>query len=179
MRSPRLIEPPRRSDRRAAAVVFLTLVVAGLVAFLAASPHAAGRPTSGAVEVLALGDGPSLAGAMTAGGIVVGSSETADGWLHPFSWTEEHGIVALDKPAGTYDCNVNAVNERGESVGECVNAVEDGYRAFLWTKSGDVVPLESPDGAWGCSAKAITDSGRILGECYSDEHSNLAVVWTR
>ena len=61
-----------------------------------------------------------------------GSCESEDGQLHAFVWSKHAGVVALETPAGTYDCAAIATNDAGEILGKC--ATDEGVHAVVWTK---------------------------------------------
>jgi probable HAF family extracellular repeat protein len=83
---------------------------------------------------------PSFSGATSRGrnsqayavnfkGQVVGSSETTDGALHAFSWTEGDGMIDLGTLGGR-NSQANSVNDRGDVVG--YSDTPGAYHAVLW-----------------------------------------------
>jgi probable HAF family extracellular repeat protein len=116
--------------------------------------------TGGMIDLGTLGGAQSEVGswdrpfhyAVNAAGQVVGTSETADGSFHGFSWTQTGGMVDLGTLGGA-ESSAFAVNNRGDVVG--FSTAADGYRrATLWKlKPLVVTPLTSIFG------KVLKDTG--------------------
>jgi probable HAF family extracellular repeat protein len=95
----------------------------------------------GMVDLGTLGDNASSTSVVGSGsfqsspvnnaGAVVGQTDTAEG-LAAFVWTKQDGMVALETPAGAYDCGAQAINDAGVILGVC--ATDDGHRATVWMR---------------------------------------------
>jgi probable HAF family extracellular repeat protein len=128
------------------------------------------------------GGDTSLAGWISANGLVVGLSQ--NGEIDPLipGFPEVRGVLwrngeILDLgtlPEGGFESSANAVNNRGQVVGIALNTVEDpcsffGFtqaRAFLWQNGAmqDLGTLGGPD----ADAELINDAGQIAGISYTD-----------
>lgn len=69
--------------------------------------------------------------AVNPSGQIVGSSQTADGTFHAFSWTHEGGMVDLGTLGGTSSRAV-AVLPSGDVVGQSYTAGNTAYHVVLW-----------------------------------------------
>jgi probable HAF family extracellular repeat protein len=108
------------------------------------------------------------------GSVVVGQSESANGF-EAFRWTDEGGLVGLgDLPGGAFESFASAVTPDGSVVvGYGSNATE--YEPFRWTASGGMVGLGSPPGgdSFNVAADVSADGSLIVGV-----DDNKAFHWT-
>lgn len=81
-----------------------------------------------------------------------------------FIWTQEEGLIILDKPAGTFD--ISSINNHGQVVGTFIQ--REGFffptetiRPFLWSKENGFQDLGmvNSENTWGCS---INDEGSVF-----------------
>ena len=86
-----------------------------------------------------LGGAWSYAWDINIDGVVVGTSETADGCWCPFRWTKRRGMEALETLGGTYHEAV-AINKKGYIAGSSVDAAGDKH-LVMWKPNGVLVDL--------------------------------------
>src|SRR5215467_2030169 len=128
------------------------------------------------------GGDTSLAGWISANGLIVGLSQ--NGETDPFipGFPEVRAVLwrngkILDLgtlPEGGFESSANAVNNRGQVVGIALNTIEDPCslfavtqaRAFLWQNGAmqDLGTLGGPD----ADAELINDASQIAGISYTD-----------
>jgi len=109
--------------------------------------------------------------ALNDSGVVVGYSETADGYVHAFRWTLGEGMTDLGTLGGDSSRSV-AVNANGMIVGQS-STTHDAYNhAFAWTPKGGMVDLGTLDG--NTVATAVNIHGMVVGRSGS-----RAFVWTK
>src|SRR5919198_172304 len=121
--------------------IFGALVVAALLAGAASASTGSARaagPTATAIDLGTLGGFISFGEDVNASGQVVGSSNTADGGIRAFSWTQAGGMVDLGSLGGGFS-GANAVNAGGQVVG--VSGTTTETHAFSWTQAGGMVDL--------------------------------------
>jgi probable HAF family extracellular repeat protein len=112
-------------------------------------------------------------------GQVVGSTTAPDGLSHPFTWTEEDGIVdrvgTIGFGSSTYPSGVNA---GGQVVGGASRPGETDT-AFSWTEAGGTVDLgRFPNSGFGADAAGVSDSGRVVGIAARNDGSQHGFSWT-
>jgi probable HAF family extracellular repeat protein len=118
-------------------------------------------------------------------GQVVGWSETANGEIHAFLWSEATGMRDLGALGANSSVGVRAeahdVNDDGVVVGQStypVPGVSGGYRAFRWTESGGMQDLGTLGGP-NANAWEITAGGDIAGWAMRrDEWRGFPTLWT-
>jgi len=109
-------------------------------------------------------------------GQIVGSSQTASGQWHAFSWTATSGMLDL----GTLGADASGavdVNEKGEVVGRLY--ANDGLvqRGFFWSDATGMVELGALGGS-GVSVFAINDKGLIVGgSSIAGDTASHATLW--
>src|SRR5947209_206650 len=122
-------------------------LVAALAGVAALAPSAgAQKPSFRAVDLGSLGGDFVAASAVNEHGQVVGSSGTANGTSHAFSWTRAGGMVDLGSVGGGLSFAV-AVNDRGQVVGNSALTAVRGEHAFSWTRAGGMVDLGTLGGS--------------------------------
>ncbi len=113
------------------------------------------------------------------GSTVVGYSNSANGSVEAFRWTQSGGIVGLgDLPGGNFDSIAFGVSADGSTIvgnGNSANGIE----AFRWTQSGGIVGLgDLPGGVFTSRAKGVSGDGSIIvGQGTSA--ASKAVRWTQ
>jgi probable HAF family extracellular repeat protein len=120
-------------------------------------------------------------------GQVVGWSETSNGEIHAFLWTEATGMRDLGALGANSQVGVSAeahdVNDDGVVVGQStypVPGVNGGYRAFRWTEAGGMQDLGTLGGP-NAGASEITASGDIGGWAMREDPSEwrgFPALWT-
>ncbi len=130
---------------------------------------------SGMVDLGTLGGARSEATAISAGGQIVGISDTGspDADEHAFSWTEAGGMIDLGD-LGFGSSRAEAVNDSGQVVGWSLAST--GVHPFSWTQAGSLVDLGTLGGseghAWDVNAK-----GQVLGDSRTAAGAQHATVW--
>jgi probable HAF family extracellular repeat protein len=110
-----------------------------------------------------LGGAWSYAWDINIDGVVVGTSETADGCWCPFRWTKRRGMEALETLGGKTHEAV-AINKKGYIAGSSVDAAGDKH-LVMWKPNGVLVDL----GVFADDMQPvdINDHNRIVGH-YGD-----------
>ena len=147
----------------------LIAVFLAAAAFAAAAPAQAGARQYRSVELGTLGGATTVAAAMNESGTIVGTSTTAAGDRHAFSW--RNGVLTdLGTLGGRYSTAVG-VNEFGVVAGNAADAAGD-MHAVIW-RDGRIVDLGSLDGRPTSSARGINDLGDVVGESeVADGHTH-------
>ena len=150
--TPRRLRPFVRASALAASVL-LACAVAG-TAHAAAGPQAV-QPT----DLGTLGGDGSSAAAINDSGQVAGTSLTAEGVNHAFSWTEGGGMRDL----GTLGSSSTAVAvaDNGRVVGNSALGSGPAEHAFSWTGVGGIVDLGTLGGD-NSQAVAVNASGQAV-----------------
>jgi probable HAF family extracellular repeat protein len=102
----------------------------------------------------------SFAAAVNKHGQVVGSSTTAGGETHAFSWTKKGGMLDLGTLGGTYSA-AWAVNDHGQVVGTSTTARGEEH-AFSWTKKGGMLDLGTLGGGFSTTSR-VSNRGQVVG----------------
>ena len=164
-------------------ILLSVIVAAALVASGTSSAVQPGGATAATastpIDLGTLGGRNSHADAMNDHGQVVGDSLTAGGVEHAFSWTQKGGMVDLETlgEVESHLAGVNAVNERGQVVGDRHPDPQDGnYRAFLWSQKDGMVDL----GGSLSVAYAVNDRGQVVGNgFFTASEGEQAFSWTQ
>jgi probable HAF family extracellular repeat protein len=122
-----------------------------------------------------LGGLSSQAVAINSSGQVVGSSQTADGNMHAFSWTAAHGMIDLGTLGGP-NSEAVAINNTGQVIGTA-DTSDDVTRAFLWTATAGMIDLGTLGGL-NSHAVALNDAGQIVGNSETPNGRLHAFSWT-
>src|SRR5262249_38411696 len=110
-----------------------------------------------------------------------GSSSTATGDSHAFSWTRGAGMTDLGTLGGG-ESEASAVNSRGQIVGRSNPTGSPTLRhggnndALSWTPPTGMVALGSLGGTHD-NAIAITNTGQVAGQSETSVGSTHAVIW--
>jgi probable HAF family extracellular repeat protein len=128
------------------------------------------------VDLGTLGGTFSRATAVNNLGQVVGTSETASGEEHAFSWTAAGGMVDLSTLGGQ-SCYVYAVNDLGQVVGTSETASRGEWHAFSWTASGGMVDLGTLGGE-SSRATAVNNLGQAAGWSHTASGWAHTTLWT-
>ena len=116
-----------------------------------------------------------VAGVNDSGEVIAGTTQNAI--EQAFSYTPSHGITDLGTLPGKNASIANAVNDRGEIVGEGGNDVHD-YHAVSYTRQTGLVDLGSLPGDSASMANGVSDRGQIVGTS-GDPHVGLRRSPTR
>lgn len=117
-------------------------------------------------------------------GQVVGWSETANGEIHAFLWSEATGMRDLGalgpNSSGVVRAEAHDINDDGVVVGSSTSPLSDAGRAFRWAEADglqDVGGLGGP----GANAWDISSNGDISGWSFRPEPGGWgsnATLWT-
>jgi probable HAF family extracellular repeat protein len=141
----------------------LACLVAGFVAFMPGGAGAASLFTATDLGTLP-GGNRSGADGVNASGQIVGSSGTASGNNHAFSYTPSGGMVDLGTLFYSPSSFATGVSASGQIVGYGVDFNAGGIaHAFSYTPSGGMVDLGTLPGDISSTADAVNDSGQIVG----------------
>jgi len=133
------------------------------------------RSTRAAIDLGTLGGSSSAAVAVNDRGIVVGTSETASGAEHAFTWSRWSGMRDLGTLGGRTSRAV-AVNQRGNVTGVALRA-DGAERAFVWTPGRGMRDLGTLGGK-GSTAVAINDHGEVVGDADTSTRGRRAFRWS-
>lgn len=111
-----------------------------------------------------LGGAESYAWDINDVGVVVGTSETSDGWQHAFRWTKEGGMEDLGTLGGANSAAVG-INKRGFIAGTSLDAAHVTH-LVMWDPNGGIVDLGVPPGE--VRPFDINDHNHIVGEYFPD-----------
>jgi probable HAF family extracellular repeat protein len=152
--------------RLTAILIAVPLVGAAVVA---APAQAAAVRQYRPVDLGTLGGATTAVVGMNESGTVAGTSTTAAGDRHAFSW--RNGVLTdLGTLGGRYSAAVG-VNEFGVVAGNAEDAA-GGTHAVIW-RNGRVTDLGSLDGRPTSSARGINDLGDVVGESeVADGHTH-------
>jgi probable HAF family extracellular repeat protein len=153
------------------AMVVFAVVAAAIAVVLVGSSARAATPPFVAIDLGTLGGASSSAVAVNEKGQVVGSSETASGATHVFSWTQAGGMVDL----GT-DGSPVALSEAGQMVGNITSGPDK--LAFSWTKEGGIVYLGTLGGP-SSTAVDVNANGLVIGNSTTASGESHPFAWSQ
>ena len=122
--------------------------------------------SSGLIDLGSLGGGNTYPFAENANGEVVGYSSTARGAVHAFAWTRAKGMVDLGTLPGDGSSSADAVNDRGQIVGESASTHSGVSHAVLWSCSGSFCSRGSGVPKRGPSPSPSPSSSSHLPTCH-------------
>lgn len=97
-------------------------------------------------------------------------------------WDKESGVRLLDTVPGTTDSKVEAINSRGQAVGD-LSLESASTHAFVWDPLLGMTDLGGPSGHRGSRAVAINERGDVLGialDSYGgDADAHILVLWRK
>jgi uncharacterized membrane protein len=113
------------------------------------------------------------------GSTIVGLSQSGGtaGHQDAFVWREGQGMQALPGLPGNGWTEANAVSADGRVIVGDAETTLHGLDAVRWTASG-IQDLGVPPGYFGSTALAVSDDGLVIGGRTSEEHADIAFVWT-
>lgn len=107
-------------------------------------------------------------------GVVIGTSDSADGPVRPFVWKD--GVMrAVDTWAG----NAVFVSAKGEVTGSAILASKDPMQPFLWTHDRLTLLPNLDPGSWKRQGRAgpVSADGVIVGSSMASDGKMHAVFW--
>ena len=156
-------------------VLFLLAIVAISVGGGGAAARAVTASSYFAVDLGTLGGSISSAVDVNESGQVVGSSTTASGETHAFSWTQAGGMVDLGTLGGPTS-SATAVNDEGRVVGASTTSAGESH-AFSWTQAGGMVDLGTLGGTTSWPTD-LNDAGDVVGDSLNASNDFHAFLWT-
>jgi probable HAF family extracellular repeat protein len=102
------------------------------------------------------------------GSVIVGSSDSSNGFGEAFYWTQESGMVGLgDLPGGYFQSWASAVSADGNFI-VGTGQTDVASQAFRWHTDTGMVAIDLPAGFYGSSASDISSDGRVVvGDLFS------------
>lgn len=131
------------------------------------------QPSGTVTELGTLGGATATGADINGSGVVVGTSETADGSHRAFAWRAGEGMTDLGTLGGA-GSRATAVNDRGDVVGAAATAGGTGH-AVLWRRGRaiDLGTLGGPD-SW---ATAVNERGDVVGVSLTATGERHAFLW--
>jgi hypothetical protein len=102
---------------------------------------------------------------LTNAGRVLGQSESDDGSVYPWIWSEESGLKAL-VDSGVYGLHAYQMNDSGRVVGSVWSCSLFSVTAVVYEVATRTLRYLDPDGAGSCGASyatAVNDQGYVVG----------------
>ena len=114
--------------------------------------------------------------------VIVGASDSPNGFLEAFRWTRETGMVGLgDLPGSHYLSHASAISGDGAII-VGTSYTDIGQQAFRWDADSGMVPLLDNEGQpfWSQAIDISTDGRVVIGNAIFDEVSRTteAFRWT-
>ena len=151
-----------------------------LVALVIVAPGATTGEIEGPVDLGTLGGALSQASAVNDSGQVAGTSETADGSQHPFSWTPDGGMVDLGTLGGSFG-EASSMNDHGQVGGDGLLAGDETTHAWYWPGSGPIQDIGTLGGSNSVVAAlhGLNDAGQMTGWGQTAGDATIhAYVWS-